>query len=265
MATGTTKLTNVIDPAVFADMVQASLEKGIKFDIISDFGYDLQGNPGSTITFPTWAYIGDAVDLTEAVAMDTEVMSTTDVQAVIKETGKAVELSDTAINTGYGDPLGEASRQVGLANASKIDADIFTAVSGATLVHDVSAAGGLTFDNVVDAVAKFTDEEDETTYIFVNPAQLATIRKMDEFKKEESTIKSGVIGSIAGASIVVSNRVADAAVYLVKPGAVHVEFKAQANTESDRDILKRTTVIATTQHYACILKDASKACKITIA
>ena len=58
-----TKLENLVDPEVMAQMVSAKLPKKIKFSPIARIDTTLAGRPGSTITVPKYAYIGDAEDV----------------------------------------------------------------------------------------------------------------------------------------------------------------------------------------------------------
>ena len=71
-----TKLANLVDPQVMADMVSAKLPKKIKFSPIARVDTTLVGRPGSTIVVPKYAYIGDAQDVAEGVAMGTTVLTT---------------------------------------------------------------------------------------------------------------------------------------------------------------------------------------------
>lgn len=50
-----TKLENLVDPAVMADMVAAKLPKKIRFTPIARIDTTLVGRPGSTIIVPKWA------------------------------------------------------------------------------------------------------------------------------------------------------------------------------------------------------------------
>ena len=50
-----TKLANLVDPQVMADMVPAKLPKKIKFSPIARIDNTLVGRPGSTIIVPKYA------------------------------------------------------------------------------------------------------------------------------------------------------------------------------------------------------------------
>ncbi len=69
MATGVTKLSNLVKPEVMAPMVSAKLPKKIKFSTIAAVDTTLTGIAGDTITVPKYEYIGDAEDVAEGVAM----------------------------------------------------------------------------------------------------------------------------------------------------------------------------------------------------
>lgn len=51
-------------------------------------------------------------------------MRTSNDTATIKKVGNGVELTDEALLSGYGDPMGEAVSQLAMAVASKVDNDV---------------------------------------------------------------------------------------------------------------------------------------------
>ena len=207
-----TKLKDLVDPQVMADMVSAKLPKKIKFTPIARIDTTLEGRPGSTITVPKYAYIGDAEDVAEGVAMGTTVLTASTTEAKVKKAGKAVELTDESVLSGYGDPVGTAVNQLTMSIAAKVDNDGYDALCGARMTYDGTATE-ISYRGVVSANAKFQDESDAslTKIIFIHPNQEATLLNDDDFKSNDkyplNVIMSGTIGSIAGAQVVKSKKV----------------------------------------------------------
>ena len=207
-----TKLANLVDPKVMADMVSAKLPKKIKFSPIARIDTTLVGRPGSTIIVPKYAYIGDAEDVAEGVAMGTTVLTTSTTEAKVKKAGKAVELTDESVLSGYGDPMGTTIDQISKSIAAKVDNDCYDALCGASLVYD-GTSGNISYSAVVAANSKFDDESDQslTKIMFINPAQETTLLNDADFKSNDkyplNVIMNGTIGSIAGAQVVKSKKV----------------------------------------------------------
>ena len=262
-----TKLVNLVNPEVMQDMISAELPQKLKFAPLATVDTTLQGQAGDTITIPAWDYIGDADDLTEGVAMGTVVLETSVKQATIKEAGKAVEITDKAVNSGLGDPIGEGKNQIVMSIDSKVDADCVTALGTATLTH--TAASVISYDNVVDGIDKFAEEDDEAKILFIHPLQKGTLRKDPDFIAHvPNAYMTGVIGEIAGCQVVASSRVPVGATtydnFIVKPGALAIYLKEKALIETDRDILKRSTVVAASEYYVAALANPSKVVKLTV-
>ncbi|MFJ7855293.1 N4-gp56 family major capsid protein [Peribacillus frigoritolerans] len=261
-----TKLTNLVNPQVMADMISAALPSKIKFSPLARIDTTLVGQAGDSVTIPKYGYIGDADDLTEGVAMGTVVLTTTTQSVTIKEAGKAVEITDKAVLAGYGDPVGEAGRQLEDSIAAKVDQDMVTALNGATLLQNASTVV-ISYNSIVDAVDKFQEEDDEQKILFIHPLQKGTLRKDPNFiANVPNAFMTGTIGEIAGCQVVASNKVPNnAGVYtnfIVKPGALAIYLKRDVVVENDRDVLTRSTVIAAHEHYVAALEDASKVVKL---
>ena len=60
-----TKLENLINPEVMADMISAKVESKVKVVPYAKVDTTLQGQAGDTITIPKFTYIGDAVEVAE--------------------------------------------------------------------------------------------------------------------------------------------------------------------------------------------------------
>ena len=281
-----TKLANLVNPEVMAAMVSAKLPKKIKFSPIAKIDRTLVGRPGDTITVPKYAYIGDAEDVAEGVAMGTTVLTASTTQVKVKKAGKAIELTDEAVLSGYGDPVGEGTNQLTMAIAAKVDNDCLDALYEAPLTYDGSAAV-VGYEGIVKANAKFGDESDEAMnkVMYIHPDQEQTIRLdenfMDKNKYGLELVMNGAIGKIAGIEIKKSKKVqkddggnwknpivilseddpnedASADATAEEAPALTIYMKRDVEVEDDRDILAKTTVISADEHYGVALSNDSK-------
>ena len=289
MATGITKLANLVNPEVMAPMIAATLPKKIKFTPFAKVDTTLVGQPGDSVTVPKFEYIGDAEDLQEGIAMGTTVLTATSTKVTIKAAGKAVEITDKALLSGYGDPVGEAVGQLAMSVAAKVDNDCYEALCGATVKYNGSAAV-ISYTGIVDAVDLFEDENDDglDKVIFVHPNQVTQLRKdpnfldINKYPIASGVIMSGMIGAIAGCKVVKSKKVKldTAGTSYLNPivvvatddpkedpqadkgsntaPALTIYMKRDANLEDDRDILKKSTVVSIDEHYTAVLSNDSK-------
>lgn len=267
--------SNLVVPEVFANIVEGEFLTKAKLLKFAKVYNDLQGKPGDTIHFPRWGTLSEATDLTEAQAMTTEVLSASSTTAMIKEIGKAVEISDTAILTAIGDPIAEAARQLAAVMALKVDTDIKAELESTTNVVDHSADGVLRYEYIVEALAKFGENYDDVVALVVHSKQASDLLKDSNFINASAfgqpVMVAGyqAIGKIAGIPVVISDRVSVVSgtpntyvALLLRREPVAVAYKRELKIEQDRDILKRTTVIAATMHYAVKLLDANRVVKI---
>lgn len=265
-----TKLANLVKPEVLKGIISYELKNAIRFSPLARVDQTLVGQAGDTVTVPRFEYIGDAEDVAEGVAMGTSVLTTSTQKATIKKAGKAVELTDESVLSGYGDPLGEAARQLRLAIANKVDNDTLEALKTTTLVHTTAAGGKLDIAAVEAAQAIFNDEDDATMVLIANPADVIVLRNSagEGWTRAsalgDNLLISGTFGEVLGAQVIRSRKVPKGTAYLVKAGALAIYLKRGVEVESDRDILAKTTVISADEHYGVVLEDESKAVKITI-
>ena len=266
-----TKLANMINPEVMADMISASLPTKIKFAPLATIDSTLVGQPGDTITVPSFLYIGDAIDVAEGVPIDPVLLTSSSVPATVKKAGKAVEITDEAMLSGYGDPIGEAKNQLEMSIASKVDTDCIAALGTATLSYIAGAAAKISYASIVGAVDLFAEEDYEPKVLFINSAQITDLRLDTNFldinKYPTQVMMSGIIGQIAGCQVAVSNRIVAGATtvqnYIVKVNALTIYLKRDTAVETDRDILTKTSVITADKHFVVVLSDASKVVKAT--
>lgn len=276
MAKGTTILDNLIDPEVMAPMISAKLTESIVATPFAKIDTTLVGRPGSTITVPKYEYIGDAEDLAEGVAADKTQLTTTSAEYTIKKAVKQVELTDEAVLSGYGNPVGETNSQLAKSIASKVDNDVMDELKGAQLGYN-GADSGISYDEVVNAIDVLNEEENVEKVMFIHPKQVSQLRKDDDFisndKYNNNVIMKGEIGMIANTRIVPSKKaVNDAKTYFLNPivelkpqsqtgdetAAITIFLKRNVNLETQRELSNYTTLIGADEHYVAALTDASK-------
>lgn len=212
----TTKLENIINPQVMGDMIEAKIEAKAKLIPYAKLDTSLQGTAGDTKTVPSWNYVGDAEDFDVEKAAETDAeMETTNLTATsatftIKCAGKSVSILQTAINSGLGDPVGQAETQLAKSIVGKIDNDLLAAAKTSKNILE-SKTATISYNGIVDAVDKFDEEEITDKVMFVAPAQITTLRKdanfIDKTKYGNEVMVNGEIGMIAGVRIVPSKKV----------------------------------------------------------
>lgn len=278
MADFITKLNDIIDPEVMADMVSARIPKKLRVAPFAKIDDTLAGVPGDTITVPAYTYIGDAADVAEGEEVTIEKMTTSTRKATIKKAMKGIGLTDEAVLSGYGNPVGEANTQLAMAIAAKIDNDCMDALQGATLTFDGSAAT-ITYAGIVDAVDLFEEEMGcSDKVIFVHPKQVTQLRKNADFlsadKYQPGVSLTGEIGMIAGCRIVPSKKVPlDEAAGTYSCPIVKLEAdpetedeipaltiyrKREVNIETERKPKTRTTEITADEFYVAVLSNEAK-------
>ena len=212
MSNLTTKLADLINPEVMADMISATIPKKIVVAPFAKVDTTLVGQPGDTITVPQYAYIGDAVDVAEGVAAETVKLTASTTQVTVKKAMKAVELTDEAVLSGYGNPIGETNNQIAKSIASKVDNDCMDALYNAQLFYDGSSSQ-IAYDGIVDAIDVFDEEVNTEKVMFINPKQVTKLRKdsnfisADKYGVGTNVIMTGEIGRIANTRIVPSKKV----------------------------------------------------------
>lgn len=278
MAAGPTKIADIINPQVMADMISAKIPKKIRVAPFAKIDDTLQGRPGDTITIPTYAYIGDAEDVAEGEAAGTVKLTATTTTAKVKKVMKAVSLTDESVLSGYGNPVGEANGQLALAVGSKVDNDCLDCVlKCVTKTHNLSTTAPISYEGIVDAIDLFDEEVNTEKVMFVNPKQVTQLRKDPNFistdKYPGHTIMSGEVGKICNTRVVTSKKIVlDSGTHYVNPiikleedgeteeeaPAVTIYLKRDVNLETERDTLKRTTIVSIDEHYVAAVSNASK-------
>ena len=275
----TTQFSNMINPEVMAEMISAKVAKKVAVIPFAKVDTTLQGQAGNTITIPVFGYIGDAADVAEGASIGASALTTTHKQFTIKKVAKGVDITDEAILSGYGDPVGEANRQLIMSISQKVDQDAIDALYGASLSFN-GIANKISYAGIVDAIDVFEEEYNTEKIIFVHPKQVSQLRKDADFTSADKylngnyTAVNGEIGKIANARVVVSKRVKedDTHAGYVNPivkisydseteqdtSALTIFLKKGVMVETSRDIDKQINLIRSSENYVVALTDESK-------
>lgn len=263
-----TMLSDIINPQVMADMIDKKLTDYIKFAPLATIDTTLEGRPGNTLTLPSWNYIGDASVVGEAEDISIAQLTASTATATVHKIGKGVELTDEAVLSGYGDPVGEAVKQIALSIASGEDNEMLTTLSNIAAGMTSTFTGTTpTADDIADALELFGEDIEGEKVILVSPATYTALRKADDWVPASdiaaSLIINGTVGMVHGCQVVVSNKLTTSGnAYIVKPGALRIITKRGVLVETDRDIVAKFTVITGDKHFVTYLYDASKAIKL---
>ena len=203
---------DLINPEVMGDMIAAKIDAQLKLTPYAKVDSSLVGVAGDTKTVPSWNFIGAAEDVAEGGEIGTDKLTASSTTFTIKKAMKSVGISQESVNSGLGNPIGQAETQLAKAIAIKVDNDVLDAVYTGTNVYAADTLAVISYNGVVDANAKFLDEEDGVEKVmFINPAQEATLLKDTSFlsadKFTAGVAVNGAIGKIAGAWVKKSAKV----------------------------------------------------------
>lgn len=260
-----TKISDLIDTEVMADTISAQLPNTIRFAGVAPIDCSLEGQPGTTINVSKYKYIGDARDVAEGAAIDYTKMDGISTKRPIKKAAKGIELTDEVVLGGYGDPVGEAVKQIMMAVASKVDNDIVEEAKTAPLKIKCP----INLDMIDKIEAAFNHDDGICGVLFVNNLDGAALRKAagDNWTRAsalgDEILAKGAFGEYLGWQVVRTNKVAAGNALAVKPGALKVFLKRGVLAESERDITHKTTRINADQHYVVALVDDTKVVQIT--
>lgn len=181
----------------------------------------------------------------------------------VKKAAKGTQITDESLLSAEGEPLKESTRQLGLSIANKIDDDLLAEAKKGkqkvTMTPNV--------DGVQAGLDIFNDEDDEQVVLVVSPKTAAKIR-MDAIKNHSGSDKiadaliRGTYFDVLGVQIIRSKKLADTEALFIKADSVSPALKLvrkrDVKVESDRDIIKKITIMTADQHYAAYLYDDTK-------
>lgn len=259
-----TKLANLFDPEVIGNRIDKKLFNAIKFAPLAVVDTNLEGRPGSTLTLPVYNAIGNAEIVGEGQDIPIKQLTEDTVDVRIHKIGIGVEFTDESLLSGYGDPLSQGIDQMAKSIAAKVDKDCITMLDQNA---NVQAKSSDLVADVADALVKFGEDGNEGAVLLVSAAAYATLRKSSAWVAGSdvgaNVIMNGVVGSIYGCQVVVSDNIASTGnFYIVKPGALAIYLKRDTMVETDRDIIAKSTVVTADKHYVVYLLEPKKAVTI---
>ena len=247
----TTMLSDIINPQVMGDMIEAKIPHMLKFTPFAKVDTTLVGVPGDTKTVPSWNFVGAAEDVVEGGEITTKKLTAASTTFTIKKAMQSVGITQESINSGLGDPIGQAEIQLAKAIALKVEADVLAAALTGSQTYDGSGAV-IKYAGIVDAVGVLNEEEITDKVLFVNPAQITTLRKDPDFlsaDRYQDMMVSGEIGMIAGVRIVPSKQIvkSEAGTYVcplikLEPASTDTEY-AETELPAITIFLKKDTVV----------------------
>ena len=276
----TTMLNDIINPQVMGDMIEAKIPHMLKATPYAKIDNSLVGVPGDTKTVPSWNFIGAAEDVAEGAEIETKKLTASTATFTVKKAMQSVGITQESINSGLGDPVGAAETQLAKAIAVKVESDVIDALLGGSQTYDGSASV-IKYSGIVDAVGVLNEEEITDKVMFVNPAQVTTLRKDSDFlsadKYQGGVAVSGEIGMIAGVRIVPTKQIvkSGAGTYVcplvkLEPSsndteytenelaAVTIFLKKDTSVDHEWFPKKQTHDITAAKYYGVALTNASK-------
>lgn len=271
-----TKLANLVNPEVLADLVEKKLHDYIRFEPLAEVDNTLVGKPGDTLTLPSYSYIGDAEVLGEGSTLTPVSLNAGSTTVSVSKVAIGVQLTDEAVLSGYGDPMGQAAMQIVEAIANKVDNQMLTVLKGISspmIFETTSTNAAIAPADISSALELFGEDIDMgEKVVLVSPRLYTKIRNTNGTWLPASEIAAdrlirGAVGEIYGCQIIVSNKLKetndyDEEAFIVKPGALRLIMKRDTMMETDRNILNFSTVITASKHEACYLYDTSKAIRL---
>lgn len=270
-----TYLEDLFIPEVIAQEVEQKLVDKLLMEDFVEVDTTLQGQAGDTVTLPSFKYIGDAQDVAEGAAIPVERLQSQTRKATIKKIGKGVPVTDEAILSGYGNPIGEATSQLAIAIKSKLDADqkalLDDTTEGVTANMTVGDGTAELSDVLISkALVKFGEDIEGQMVCPINPEQLESLRNNNFFIPASEIAADirvkGSLGAIHGVQFVVRNRVTAEGGkinnYIIKERPIKYYLKRGVMIETERDASKQITTIYASALGNPFLYNESKVVKI---
>ena len=274
-------MATLIIPEVFADAVNAKLDSALRigrvaFDATPSVPEAMQY--GDTVHFPKLKRVVTASEVTKGTPIAPSEVDMADMSATIKQVGGAARVYDSEAAQIKGLVMDNMVMQVAEAMATKIEADLVSAMDADIVYKQVAAeADAITADEVMAALGCFGDNVDTVNFagIVINSRLLPSFLKMDAFTSVEKTynkaeqgnglIVDGVVGYFIGIPVILcnngtyDNEAKECKTYIVKRNALGYVFQRDIHIEEERESKLLATDIVASSLYAVKLLDTDGA------
>ena len=122
----------------------------------------------------------------------------------------------------------------------------------------------ISFDTVVDAIAKLNLEDESPLFMLIAPNMVASFRKAlkDDLKYVEAFVKTGYIGSVCGVPVYISKACNDGEAIIATKEAVTLFLKKVTEIEQERDANTRKNTVYARKVSVVALTDDTKVVRI---
>ena len=229
---GTYRSAPLFIPEVIADLIDTKLIDNIVFAPLAMIDNTLAAGAGDTVKLPYYGYIGMASDVSEGYDIPLAKLTQTTVSVSVEKYGKAIQITDEAVLSGYGDPIGEGTRQLVTAIADKVDAKLLAALA-ANSASAQNYTGASTGDSVEVGEIELNDEALSRKMTLKGIPENAEIVWSSADESIATVDQEGVITAVSSGTTTVTALI-DSIKYNVK---VNVSISSRPSVGSDMEIV----------------------------
>lgn len=239
-----TKKEDLFDPEVLAPMVQNTYQNAMVFMPLADIDRTLEGNPGDTLTVPTWGHIGEAEDVKEGEEIPVDKLGQGYTTTTVSKFGKGVSFTDESNLVSLGDVVQQATQQIGEVIAQKADSKLMEA--GLKVTNTMTATPDI---DGIDAMQSFfdTDIKNPAYTLICSPKTRLKINKaVREYTKGSDVgaqiAINGAVSAALGASTYATKKMADDKIVVVFSSDQDIAYskelqeKMKSGNLTDKDI-----------------------------
>ena len=264
MPAGPTLTLDVLDPEIIAGDIQTAATKALELSKLVKVDGTLEGVPGSTITVPKYKSIGMAPRLNETDRIVPKKLELESATVSIREAGDGLSFTKKALAVAYGDPVGEATTQLGTSVADRIEYDLIEAASAtvggsAPFKVTLATANTVNWATWVSGFLKFGDKgfKNLAGIVMTSAAYSSLLNDPDfmaDARARGTSATNGDVVTVGGTTIYVTDVLSDIdpklAALVLKKDAVALYWKSRPEIETARDIYGRSLEMAVSTIYA---------------